>query len=74
MIEHFLPCLIERHPTFNVSLFGQENHLLGGLVLAAGLLEPGGSALSFNLENNSGVNFLSVSVVTLQPDLRTVER
>ena len=62
MIQHFLPCLIEWHPPFNVALFGQKNHLLGSLVLAAGLLEPGGRSLSFNLENNSGVDFINCFV------------
>jgi hypothetical protein len=49
MIEHFLPGLIEGHSPLDVSLFGEQDHFFGGLVLAAGLLETGGRALGLNL-------------------------
>ena len=54
MVEHFLPGLVKGHPALDVPLLGEQDHLLGSLVLAAGLLVPGSRALSLDLEEQQG--------------------
>lgn len=58
MIQHFLPRLIKRHSALDVTFLGEKYHFFGCLMLTAGLLETGGSALGFNLKKMGTNSYL----------------